>query len=163
MQIEVALGNYSCMEQWKRILSLLFSCAAAAEARMQLFVKAIQMLKVQLEHVDEAEAPLFDLNEEGAAFVKGLLRGFRHGIRPMAWMDKAVLEDELRRLEDFLTQELDWDLDDRTPRSVWVELEDGEKVEIEMDRNGQDGERETGEYAPTVVGLSDEQLASLGS
>jgi A1 cistron-splicing factor AAR2 len=105
------------------------------------------------------EAGMFDMNEQGGGFLKPLLRKFRKALDDFDGKWKADLVDEFDELQDFLQEEYDWKLDDSYVKHGMLELEDGERVE--MDVNGADEDDETGEYAPTVVELTSDQLKDL--
>jgi A1 cistron-splicing factor AAR2 len=159
----LCLSNYSCLEQWKRILSLLFTCKSVVATRSELFVKAIQTLQLQLRHSKAADGGgLFDLSEDGAGFLRSLLKKFKIGLRELADSTiKTDVQDELEDLESFLKQELGWDLSEVLLKRGMIDLEDGEKVELELVNGGADEEDESGEYAPQIVDLSPEQMRLL--
>ena len=102
-----------------------------------------------------------------ANYLKGLLRGFKRGLDEMGADTDTDTEaeaegaeegvgDEVREevvaLEEWLRSEYGWDLGDGYLRRGMVELEDGERVELEMD-GAVEEEEEEGEYAPVVVEL----------
>jgi A1 cistron-splicing factor AAR2 len=155
----LSLNNYSCLEQWKRILSLLFTCREAVMARSELFVKAILTLRLQLQRSQDAEGGLFDLKDEGASLLKSLLHKFKLGLKDLSGMGKSDIMDEMDELERYLSVDHGWRLDSDFLRKGMIELEDGERVELEV--TGYEEEDESGEYAPTVVDLTPEQIASL--
>jgi A1 cistron-splicing factor AAR2 len=155
----LSLNNYSCLEQWKRILSLLFTCREAVITRSDLFVKAISTLRVQLQRSQDAEGGLFDLRDEGSSLLKSLLHKFKLGLKDLSGTGKSDVMDEMDELERYLSEDHGWRLDSDFLRKGMIELEDGERVELEV--TGYEEEDESGEYAPTVVDLSPEQMASL--
>lgn len=77
----LTLNNYSCLEQWKRILGLLFSCQEAVVQRPRLYEKAVRLLRLQLEHCDDVEGGLFDLTDQEGSLLKMLLKKFRRGLK----------------------------------------------------------------------------------
>ncbi|KAF2086672.1 hypothetical protein K490DRAFT_57585 [Saccharata proteae CBS 121410] len=155
----LTLNNNSCLEQWKRILTLLFTCKACLTERAELFVEMLALLKLQLQHCQEAEGGLFDLTDEGGALLKGLLRRFRKALDDVSGKAKADIVDELDELEEYLKDEYGWQLDDSFVRRGMLELEDGERVE--MDVSGYEEDDESGEYAPMVVELTAAQAEEL--
>jgi A1 cistron-splicing factor AAR2 len=155
----LTLNNNSCLEQWKRLLSLLFTCREAIRERLRLFIELLQVLRLQLSHCADIEAGIFDMNENGGGFLKPLLTKFRKVLDDYEGKWKADVVDEFDELQDFLKEEFGWELDDSFVKRGMLELEDGERVE--MDVNGADKDDETGEYAPTVVELSPEQMKAL--
>ncbi|KAK7608960.1 AAR2 domain-containing protein [Phyllosticta paracitricarpa] len=156
----LTLNNNSCLEQWRRLLELLFTCKRAVVERPGFYVKLLQLLRLQLKRTQDAEGGLFDLSEDGASLLKSLLRRFRKGLDELQGAQKADVLDELDDLEEFLKSEYGWQLDDAFVRQGMLELEDGEQVE--MDVAGYDEDDETGEYAPTMVELTADQKKSLG-
>jgi A1 cistron-splicing factor AAR2 len=150
----LTLMNYSCLQQWKRLLGLILTCRSAITARAPFMAEVLRLLLTQLKRADDVEGGLFDQlgNEggaEGAEFLRRLLKGFRTAMY-------EVLEDggespvkrEFGKLEEWVRRELDWELDrDAVLRKGMVQLEDGEEVELEM------VDHEEEEYAPVVVEL----------
>ncbi|GME23554.1 putative aar2 family protein [Neofusicoccum parvum] len=157
----LTLNNNSCLEQWKRILTLLLTCKKAVVRRAGLYVSFLQLLKLQLQHCQDAEGMLFDLSDEGGAMLKKLLRKFRKGLEELEGKEKSDVVDELDELEDFLKEEFGWQLDDSFVRRGMLELEDGERVEMDVGTRF-DEDDETGDFAPMVVELTEEQARSLG-
>ncbi|KAF2133562.1 hypothetical protein P153DRAFT_282812 [Dothidotthia symphoricarpi CBS 119687] len=155
----LTLNNNSCLEQWKRLLRLLFTCRHAVKDRCFLFVELLKILRVQLSHCADVEAELFDMNEVGGGFLKPLFKTFRTGLDEFDGKWKADLVDEFEDLQDYLQREFGWDLDESYVKRGMLELEDGEQVE--MDMNGADEDDELGEYAPAVVELTLEQMKQL--
>lgn len=155
----LSLNNYSCLEQWKRILSLLFTCKEAVGERPKLFASAIATLKRQLERSQDAEGGLFDLRDEGGSLLKNLLHKFKFGLTELEASKREAVEDEMEDLERYLSVEHGWRLDNDFLRKGMIDLEDGERVEMEV--LGYEEEDESGEYAPTVVDLTPEQIESL--
>jgi A1 cistron-splicing factor AAR2 len=155
----LTLNNNSCLEQWKRLLGLLLTCRQAVRDRAQFFLEFLKVLRMQLSHCADIEASLFDLNEPGGGSLKPLLRRFRKSLDEFDGKWKSDMVDEFDELQDFLQKEFGWDLDDSYVKRGMLELEDGERVE--MDMNGADEDDESGEYAPTVVELTPEQINEL--
>lgn len=148
----LTLANWSCLEQWKRILGVLLSCRQALVEVGDYFVAVVRLLRIQLKHCQDVEGGLFDLKEEGAGWLKGLLAQFRRNVEEL--FDAAngeTLKTELKQLEQDLRDEYGWESGKDILKRGLLELEDGERVD--MDMNGADEEDETGEYAPVVVDL----------
>lgn len=150
----LTLANYSCMEQWKRILGLVYTCQAAVEERPGLFIRLLSLTKLQLQHCNDVEGGVFDLSDEGGAMLKGLLKTFRRGLEDVLGDEESAVRDQYDELESFVKTELGWELGDSYVRRGMVQLEDGEEVELEVD--DMTGEDERGEYAPVVVDLGHE-------
>jgi A1 cistron-splicing factor AAR2 len=155
----LSLNNYSCLEQWKRILSLLFTCRDAVTTKPELFVKAISTLRLQFQRSQDAEGGLFDLKDEGGSLLKSLLHKFKLGLKEISGTGKSDVMDEMDELERYLSVDHGWRLDSDFLRKGMIELEDGERVELEV--TGYEEEDESGEYAPTIVDLTPEQIAAL--
>ncbi|KAF2712306.1 hypothetical protein K504DRAFT_499409 [Pleomassaria siparia CBS 279.74] len=155
----LTLNNNSCLEQWKRLLSVLFTCRQAIKERVKLFIDLLEMLRLQLSHCADMEAGMFDMNEYGGGFLKPLLRRFRRSLDDFDGKWKADIVDEFDELQEFLQKEFGWELDDSFVKRGMLELEDGEMVE--MDVNGADEDDECGEYAPMMVELTPRQMEEL--
>ena len=181
----LTLANYSCMEQWKRILRLILTCRAAVRGRPGLFARVLRLLKVQLRHCDDVEGGLFELhddNEGRTSLLPYLLKTFRRGLddtfgssdghdqgkddAPSSSMSRSASEREPAEklvrlayadLESFVKGEFGWELGDSYVRRGLLQLEDGEEVELEMDDLQDEDER--GEYAPVVVDI--DELSTL--
>lgn len=149
----VTLGNYSCLEQWKRLLGLLLTCRRAVGEREGLFVRVVRGLRRQVRRGADVEGGLFDMSEEGAGWLRGLLVGFRRGVEEVFRGGSSRVGDELEELEGDLRRLYGWDLSDSYVRRGLLELEDGERVEMEVGEL--EGEDERGEYAPVVVDLGE--------
>jgi A1 cistron-splicing factor AAR2 len=155
----LTLNNYSCMEQWKRLLTLLFTSTKAVDERPDLYTRALRCLRLQLQHSQDVEGGLFDLSDDGAGQLKHILRRFKKSLIDLEGKSKSDVVDELEELESFLQDEYGWNLDDNFVRRGMMTLEDGERVEVTM--TGFEEEDESGEYAPTVVELSEAQLKEV--
>jgi A1 cistron-splicing factor AAR2 len=152
----LTLNNNSCLEQWKRILQLLFTCRQAVKERSGLFLELLKILRVQLAHCADTDAGLFDLNEVGGGFLKPLFIRFRKSLDDFDGKWKSDLVDELEDLQEYLQKAFGWELDNSFLKRGLLELEDGERVELDM--NGADEDDELGDYAPTLVELTPVQL-----
>lgn len=155
----LTLNNNSCLEQWKRILSLLLTCSAAAVEQSEFFVHVIAVLRLQLQHSLDADGGLFDLSDSHGNFLKQLLSRFRKGLVRQEGRGKADVLDELDDLEEYMKDQHGWSLNQDYVKSGILQLEDGE--EVEMDINEDDADEETGEYAPLIVDLTPDQLQSI--
>lgn len=148
----LTLANWSCLEQWKRILGVLLSCRQALGEVEDYFVAVVKVLGLQLKHCQDVEGGLFDFKEEGAGWLRGLLAQFRRNAEEILGdTDGEGLKAELEKVEVYLKGEYDWESEKDMVKRGMLELEDGERVD--MDMNGADEEDETGEYAPVVVDL----------
>ncbi|OQO07913.1 hypothetical protein B0A48_06705 [Cryoendolithus antarcticus] len=156
----LTLNNWSCLEQWKRILTLLFTCRKAIVTFPDLFVRAIAALRLQLSHCKDAEGGLIDLADEGGSLLKSLLVRFRQSLDTLPTLEVQDVVDELDDLEAYLKDEHSWQFGGTFVKSGVLELEDGEQVR--MDTTAYDEEDESGEYAPQMVDLTPEQMKELG-
>lgn len=150
----LTVANYSCLEEWKRILGLVLTCRRAVRAREGWFARFLGILRRQLERGGDVEGGLFDLSDadEGGAYLKGLLKGFKLILgQVFGEREGEDVKGELEDLEAFLRGEYGWELSDSFVRRGMLELEDGEQVEMEV--KDMEGEDERGEYAPVVVEL----------
>ncbi|KAH6616677.1 A1 cistron-splicing factor [Boeremia exigua] len=154
----LTLNNNSCLEQWKRILALLFTCRQAIKERSQLFLELLQTLRFQLNHCADMDG-FFDMNEAGGGFLHPLLKKFRSNLDEFDGKWKSDMMDELDELEDHLQKQFGWERGDSFVKRGMLDLEDGERVE--MDVNDADEDDESGDYAPTVVELTPAQLKEL--
>lgn len=157
----LTINNFSCLEQWKRLLTLVFTCRSAAATNPDLFVAVIQTLTLQLQHCKLADSGLIDLADEGGSLLKHLLVRFRKGLDGLSGIGVQDVVDELDDLEEYLRTEHGWQLGGTFVKSGVLELEDGE--EVRMDTTAYDEDDETGEYAPQIVDLTPEQARLLGT
>ncbi|KAL9529518.1 hypothetical protein SMMN14_06495 [Sphaerulina musiva] len=155
----LSINNFSCLEQWKRLLMLIFTSKSAVDENSDFFIKAIAALRLQLQHCKDAEGGLIDLADEGGSLLKTLLVRFRNGLEGMTGIGVSDVADELDDLEDYLRQEHGWTLGGDHLRSGVLELEDGEQLHVESTMYDEDDE--TGEYAPQIVDLTPEQARLL--
>lgn len=147
----LTLSNYSCMEQWKRLLEIFTGCQKALKQVEEYFVSFVKLLKKQLMHCEGVDGGLFDLRDEGAALLKRLLARLRKNVDDVSDHDSR-LDRKLAGLEEFLKEQYGWDLGAMVVQKGLLELEDGERVE--MDLMGTEEDDESGEYAPVVVDLT---------
>lgn len=155
----LTLNNNSCLEQWKRLLRLLLTCRQAIQERSQLFLDLLKCLRLQLGHCAVMEGDLFDMNDASGGFLRPLFGQFRKALDDFDGKWKSDIVDELEDLQEYLQKDFGWQLDDSYVKRGMLELEDGEQVEMEV--NGADEDDELGDYAPTIVDLTPEQLKLL--
>jgi A1 cistron-splicing factor AAR2 len=155
----LTLNNNSCLEQWKRLLRLLLTCRQAVKQRSHLFLDFLKCLRIQLGHCADMEGDLFDMNDVGGGFLKPLFGQFRKALDDFDGKWKADLVDELDDLQDYMQKEFGWQPEGSYLKRGMLELEDGERVEMEV--NGADADDELGDYAPTIVDLTPEQQKLL--
>lgn len=152
----LTLGNYSCLEEWKRVLELIFTSRQIVDEHEEFFGEALSLLGLQLRRCEDVEGGLFDFSDDGGggAFLKKLLKRFRRALNEMFADDGAKgerIKVEMEELEEWVKEEYGWDLSDDLVKRGMLVLEDGEMVEMEMDGAEEDEER--GEYAPVIVEL----------
>lgn len=148
----LTVANYSCLEEWKRCIGLVLTCKRAVREREDWFGVFLVLLRRQMERCEDVEGGLFDLSDEGGAYLKRLLKGFKMTLgQVFGDTEGADVRDGMESLEAFLKREYGWELGDEFVRRGMLELEDGEQVEMEMEE--MEGEDERGEYAPVVVDL----------
>lgn len=155
----LTINNNSCLEQWKRLLRLLLTCRQAVKQRSHLFLDFLKCLRIQLGHCADMEGDLFDMNDVGGGFLKPLLGQFRKALDEFDGKWKADLVDELEDLQDYMQKEFGWEPEGSYLKRGMLELEDGERVEMEV--NGADADDELGDYAPAIVDLTPEQQKLL--
>jgi A1 cistron-splicing factor AAR2 len=159
--VVLTLNNWSCLEQWKRLLTLIFTCKTAVPTHPDLFIRAIATLRLQLMHCKDSEGGLIDLADEGGSLLRSLLTRFRKGLDSQPRIEEVQdVLDELDDLEAYLRDEHGWQFGGSFAKSGVLDLEDGEQVR--MDTTAYDEEDETGEWAPQIVDLTPEQARLLG-
>jgi len=159
----LTLNNYSCLEQWKRILKLVLTSHTIIPQLASFYVSFLIQLQLQLKHCALAEGGLFDLADESGSLLKSLLHKFKLGLRDLPGsIAKGDVMDELDDLENYLRGEHGWELDNSNLlRTGLLDLVDGERVEMDVGAV-YDEEDESGEYAPAVVELTEAQMLELG-
>ena len=155
----LTINNFSCLEQWKRLLTMLFTCKKAVAARPDFFVSVIAVVRLQLQHCKDAEGGLIDLADDSGSLLKALLVRFRKGVESLSGLGIQDVVDELDDLEEYLRKEHGWQWGGSFAKTGVLELEDGEQVA--MDTTAFDEDDETGEFAPQVVDLTPEQAKML--
>ncbi|EEH38972.1 AAR2 family protein [Paracoccidioides lutzii Pb01] len=160
----LTLMNFSCLEQWKRLLGLLLTCRTAVREREAFFVRVLRLLRCQLRHFDDVEGGLFEMDgDDGGALLRKLLMRFSKTVQDIAEEQGGGVVGMVRRelvlLEDWVKREYDWEIrQGRTVRRGMMQLEDGENVELEV--KGTEEDEEIGEYAPVIVDIG--ECTSLG-
>ncbi|KAJ6002437.1 hypothetical protein N7451_004984 [Penicillium sp. IBT 35674x] len=155
----LTMMNYSCLQQWKRLLELVLTSRAAIVDKEGFMSEFVALLLRQLKRCDDVEGGLFEMDgDDGGAFLRDLLKRFRRFVYQAVEEDKgSLVKKELSKLESWVKEEYDWELThEAIVKRGMIQLEDGEEVEIDMDDNDED--EETGEYAPMIV---DSEQATL--
>ncbi|KUL84016.1 hypothetical protein ZTR_07146 [Talaromyces verruculosus] len=149
----LTLMNYSCLEQWKRLLSLILTCRTAIREREPFFKDVLQLLRLQLRHCEDVDGGLFEMDGDyDGNFLRKLLTELRQTIHQLQGAD--TVRSEMNALEQWVRTEYGWELrKDSIMRRGMLQLEDGEQVEMEM--SGADEDDETGEYAPVIVDMGE--------
>ncbi|KAI9368828.1 A1 cistron-splicing factor [Aspergillus egyptiacus] len=152
----LTLMNYSCLQQWKRLLGLILTCRRAVVERASFMADVLCLLLRQLKRCGDVEGGLFDqLGGEGGGdggdFLRKLLRGFRTVLyEEVDAVSTSPVKAEFERLEAWVKDEFDWELNrDAVLRKGMIQLEDGEEVEVEMINEEED------DYAPVIVDLDE--------
>jgi A1 cistron-splicing factor AAR2 len=149
----LTLMNFSCLEQWKRLLGLFLTCRAALLERESFFVRILRVLKLQLSHCEDVEGGLFEMDgDDRGSLLKSLLTGFKEILEDVIGATESPIKPAFEELERWVQAEYGWELSRRNiVRRGKLQLEDGEEVELDMD--GAEEEDESGDYAPVVVDL----------
>lgn len=145
----LTLLNFSCLQQWKRLLELVLTSRRAVVERAGLLCDVLRLLRLQLQRCEDLEGGLFALDaaDEGGTFLRAWLVKLARSVDETN--ASAAVREELQTLGNWVHEEFGWDLrPEGMVRKGLVQLEDGEEVELEMDG---DEDAETGEYAPVVV------------
>lgn len=152
----LTLMNYSCLEQWKRLLGLILTCRTAIIEREPFFKDVLQLLRLQLRHCEDVDGGLFEMDGDyDGNFLRKLLTEFRQTIHQLQGAD--TVRPEMDAIEQWVRTEYGWELrKDLIMRRGMLQLEDGEQVEMEM--SGADEDDETGEYAPVIVDMGGNEV-----
>ncbi|ETI22808.1 hypothetical protein G647_06884 [Cladophialophora carrionii CBS 160.54] len=146
----LTLANYSCLEQWKRLLSVFFTCQTGLDEVEEYFVQMLKVLRLQVTHVEDVEGGLFDLKDENASsWLRSLWARFRSVVDEAAEGEREMLKKEVADLQKLFEDKYGWQSERDLLRRGMLELEDGERIEVTMP--GVDEDEETGEYAPVIV------------
>ncbi|KAJ5368551.1 uncharacterized protein N7496_008311 [Penicillium cataractarum] len=152
----LTMMNFSCLQQWKRLLELILTSRRAILEREAFMSEVLRLLLRQLERCDDVEGGLFEIdNDEGGKFLRKLLAKIRRSVDDVVPNGtESMVKTELDKLEAWVKEEFDWELKrESIVRRGILQLEDGEEVEMEIEDN--DADEETGEYAPMVVDLEE--------
>lgn len=147
----LTLLNFSCLQQWKRLLELILTCRAAIAEREPFMRDVLRLLLLQLQRCDDLEGGFFAIDaDEGGEFLRCWLVKFVRSFEEISLVGSgSIVKDELDKLEAWVKSEYEWDLHpEGVLRRGMLQLEDGEEVEMEM---ADDEDEETGEYAPMIV------------
>ena len=170
----LTLSNYSCLEEWKRILAVVLTSRSLLTRQPAFFASFLSLLQLQLQHCDDVEGGLFETHSGSGDgnFLLELLKGFTRGLDEIAvttthkhleanedaregaerhMSDLDEVKENMDSLATWLRVHWNWELSDSYVRRGMIELEDGERVELETSEL--EGEDERGEYAPVVVEL----------
>lgn len=148
--------NFSCLQQWKRLLELILTCRQAILDRETFMSDVIRLLLWQLQRSDDVEGGLFEIDGDGGgAFLLRLLKKLKLSVDQVVENEaQSKVKTELEKLGAWVKEEYDWELEYETVlKRGKIQLEDGEEIEMEMDDN--DEYEETGEYAPVIVDLDE--------
>lgn len=153
----LTLSNYSCLEEWKRILSLVLTCSRLLRSRPIFFTTFLRLLLCQLHTADNnIEGGLFSLSGEGEGeYLKGLIKTFRRTVSSLVedMVDEAPkkrsvdkkdadegegegmdeIEAAMKDLESWVRDRYGWEFGGWFVRRGGLALEDGEVVEMEVD------------------------------
>jgi A1 cistron-splicing factor AAR2 len=154
----LTLMNYSCLEQWKRLLSLILTCRTAIREREPFFRDVLQLLRLQIRHCEDVDGGLFEMDGDyDGNFLRKLLTEFRQTIHQLEDGTGNLVRPEMNALEQWVRTEYGWEpRKDSIMRRGMLQLEDGEQVEMEM--SGADEDDETGEYAPLIVDMGGNEV-----
>lgn len=149
----LTMMNYSCLQQWKRLLGLILTSRSAILDREAFMSEVLRILSLQLQRCDDVDGGLFEIDgDEGGAFLRDLLMKLRQSVDDLVGDSESEVKFELDKLEEWVEAEYDWELRrGAVVRHGMLQLEDGEQVEMDWDGNDEDDE--TGEYAPVIVDM----------
>ncbi|CAG8890850.1 unnamed protein product [Penicillium egyptiacum] len=149
----LTMMNYSCLQQWKRLLELILTSRSAILDREAFMSEVLRILSLQLQRCDDVDGGLFEIDgDEGGAFLRDLLMKLRQSVDDLVGDTGSEVKLELDELEDWVKAEYGWELRrGAVVRRGMLQLEDGEQVEMDWDGNDEDDE--TGEYAPMIVDM----------
>ncbi|KGO76939.1 A1 cistron-splicing factor, AAR2 [Penicillium italicum] len=147
----LTMMNYSCLQQWKRLLELILTSRSAILDREAFMSEVLRILSLQLQRCDDVDGGLFEIDGDGGGtFLRDLLMKLRQSVDDLVGNAASEVKFELDKLEEWVKAEYDWELRrGAVVRHGMLQLEDGEQVEMDWDGNDEDDE--TGEYAPVIV------------
>ncbi|KAL8955042.1 MAG: hypothetical protein Q9193_006944, partial [Seirophora villosa] len=140
--------------EWKRVLAVVLTCEKAVWEKPRFFADFLRLLRRQLGRGDDVEGGLFDMSDDGGAFLKELLKRFNRTLGQRRANAEGIDDDtteEFQEVAKWVKEQYGWELGDEFVRRGMLELEDGEMVEMETGEMA--GEDESGEYAPVIVEL----------
>ena len=138
----LTISNFSCLEEWKRVVGLVLACKRAVRQRERWFASFMVLLKTQLERCNDVEGGLFDMSDEGGGLLRQWLETFKSTVEQIFEDDEGdQVKEALELLEAYLKQEYGWNIGEEYARKGMLELGDGED--------------EKGDYAPVVVKLEE--------
>jgi len=152
----LTVANWSCLEEWKRCVGIVLGCKTAIITHEPFFTTFLSLLQRQLERCEDVEGGLFDMSDDGAAWLKGLLKTFKRTLGEVFGEGEGEggeVKEQMGELEEWARGAYGWEVGGEFVRKGMLELEDGEVVEMEVEEMEGDGEEERGEYAPVVVEL----------
>ena len=154
----LTLSNYSCLEEWKRILGLVLTCSSLLRSRPNFFTAFLRFLQCQLRSADSTiEGGLFSLSGDGeGGYLKSLIKTFRRTLSSTVEdmideaPDKILVENKgrdeedggggiyeieaaMKDLESWVRDRYGWTFGGWFVRRGGLVLEDGEVVEMEVD------------------------------
>lgn len=149
----LTLSNYSCLEEWKRILGLVLTCSSLLRSRPNFFTAFVRLLQCQLRSADSTiEGGLFSLSGDGEGeYLKSLIKTFRRTLSSTVedMIDEAPdeilvenkeggrgideIEAAMKDLESWVRDRYGWNFGGWFVRRGGLVLEDGEVVEMEVD------------------------------
>ncbi|MCJ1392207.1 hypothetical protein MMC18_005074 [Xylographa bjoerkii] len=74
-------SNYSCLEEWKRVLTLVLTSYGIISSQPRFFAASLDLLRCQLTHCDDVEGGLFDIGLESGSGEGNLLRRLLSGFK----------------------------------------------------------------------------------
>ncbi|KAI4166980.1 MAG: hypothetical protein LQ348_007743, partial [Seirophora lacunosa] len=150
----LTLANYSCLEEWKRVLAVVLTCEKAVWEKPRFFADFLRLLRRQLERGDDVEGGLFDMSDDGGAFLKELLKRFNRTLGQRRANAEGIDDDtteEFQEVAKWVKEQYGWELGDEFVRRGMLELEDGEMVEMETgEMAGEDESGETSQLHDTL-------------
>ncbi|OJJ46669.1 hypothetical protein ASPZODRAFT_132779 [Penicilliopsis zonata CBS 506.65] len=151
----LTIMNYSCLQQWKRLLELILTSRRAITEREPFMAEVIRLLLNQLKRCDDVEGGFFQTDGDGGGeFLRKLLTRFKTYLDEEVNGVESAVKTAMDELDAWVKEEYDWELRrEAIVRRGMLQLEDGEQVE--MDVADADADEESGEYAPLVVDLED--------
>ncbi|KAL1311319.1 hypothetical protein AAFC00_001497 [Neodothiora populina] len=147
----LTLNNYSSLEQYRRLITLVLTCKALITTHPSFYTSFFSLLKLQFQHCDDTEsASLLDFSEEDSTFLKPLLSKFKRVLEidlPSSTPNKQDVMDEFDALTDYLDETHGWSFssfslssssshhqhhshNSTISRNGILTLEDGEEIDL---------------------------------